>query len=66
MLNLVNIMRQLTEKDEIVIEGESYKLRNMIAATDGDLLKSRFILENTSSVDKIEIDIGISAKVYKR
>ena len=66
MFDLIDIVHQLAGKEEIILGGEVYKLRNIVAATDGELLKSRFILENVSSIDKIEIDIGISAKVYKR
>lgn len=65
MLNLVEIIHQLAERDEIVIKGETFRLKNVVSATDGEVLKARFILENISQADQIAIDVGISARVYK-
>lgn len=65
MLDLVEIVHQLAEKDTVSIKDEPYKLMNVVSATDGDVLKTRFILKSTNQADNITIDIGISAKVYK-
>ena len=66
MLELQKIVHQLAQKDEVSIDGELYKLKNIISATDGEILKTRFILEGRSHIDNIEIDVAISAKIYKR
>ena len=65
MLDLVEIVHQLAERDEVIIKGEPYRLRNVVSATDGEVLKTRFILENIAQENQIAIDVGISAKVYK-
>ena len=66
MLDLVSVVHQLAQKDEVVIGGEVYKVKNLVTATDGEVLKARVILENVITVDHIDIDIGISARIYKR
>ena len=65
MLDLVEIVHQLAERDEVIIKGEPYRLKNVVSATDGEVLKARFILENVTQADQVAIDVGISAKVYK-
>ncbi len=66
MLELEEIVHQLAQKDEITIRGEVFRLKNAVTATDGNVLKMRLVLESISSIDNIEVDVGISAKVYKR
>ena len=66
MLNLIEIVHQLADKNEVVIRGEAFRLKNIVSATDGEVLKSRFILESLSTEDQIEVDIGVSARIYKR
>jgi len=66
MLSLVEVVHQLAQNDEVVIKGEVYKVKNVVMATDGDVLKARFILENKLELDHIAIDVDISARLYKR
>jgi len=65
MLDLVEIVHQLAERDIVMIKGEPYKLKNVVSATDGEVLKTRFILENIAQSEHVTIDVGISARVYK-
>ena len=66
MFELEEIVHQLAQKDEVIIRGELFKLKNAVTATDGSVLKMRLVLESTSRIENIELDVGISAKVYKR
>ena len=66
MLNLVEIVHQLADRNEVVIRGEHFKLKNIVSATDGEVLKARLVLESLSNEDQIALDVGISAKIYKR
>lgn len=66
MLSLVEVIHQLAQKDDVVIKGEVYHVKNLVMATDGEVLKARLVLENTPEVDRIDLDIDISARVYKR
>jgi hypothetical protein len=66
MLELRDVIHQLANKDEINIRGEQYKVKNMVMAADDSVMKLRVILENTTGNDKIELDVGISAIIYRR
>lgn len=66
MLDLQEVMAALEEKKEITVNGELFKVRNAVRATDGNILKIRVVLEQVSRVDNIEVDVGISARIYKR
>jgi len=66
MLELQEIIHQLAKRDDIVIQGDVYKVANAVYITDGEILKTRLLLKSTSSKDQVAIDIGISAKIYKR
>ena len=65
VLKLQEIIHQLVNKDSIVIQGDEYKVDNVVYITDAEILKTRFLLKNTKSEDKIAVDIDISAKIYK-
>ena len=65
MLELQEIIHQLTKKDSIVIQGEVYKLDNIVYTTDVEILKTRLLLKGTSNENKIAIDVDIAAKIYK-
>jgi len=51
----------LAVKDKIVIRGVEYQVKNVVYATDGEVLKARFLLKSDSN----KLDIAISAKVVK-
>ena len=65
MLKLQEIIHQLVNKDSIVIQGDEYKVDNVVYITDAEILKTRFLLKNIKGEDKIAVDIDISAKIYK-
>ena len=64
MLELQEIIHQLAKKDSVVIQGEVYKLDNIVYTTDVEILKTRFLLKGTSNENKIAIDVDIVAKIY--
>ena len=65
MLELQEIVRQLTERDSVVIQGNVYKVDNVIYINDVETLKTRLLLKSASSENKIVIDVDIFAKIYK-
>ena len=65
MLELQEIVRQLAERDSVVIQGNVYKVDNAVYINDVETLKTRLLLKSTSSENKIAIDIDIFAKIYK-
>lgn len=66
MLELQEIVRQLAERDSVVIQGNVYKVDNVVYINDVETLKTRLLLKSTSSENKIVIDVDIFAKIYKR
>ena len=65
MLDLQEIVRQLTERDSVVIQGNVYKVDNVVYISDVETLKTRLLLKSTSSENKIVIDVDIFAKIYE-
>ena len=65
MLELQEIVRQLTERDSVVIQGNVYKVDNVVYINEVETLKRRLLLKGASSENKIVIDVDISAKIYK-
>ena len=65
MLDLQEIVRQLIERDSVVIQGNVYKVDNVVYISDVETLKTRLLLKSTSSENKIVIDVDIFAKIYK-
>ena len=65
MLELQEIVRQLAERDSVVIQGNVYKVDNVVYISDLETLKTRLLLKSASSENKIVIDIDIFAKIYK-
>ena len=65
MQELQEIVRQLTERDSVVIQGNVYKVDNVVYINDVETLKTRLLLKSTSSENKIVIDVDIFAKIYK-
>mgnify|MGYP003475564068 FL=1 len=65
MLELQEIVRQLAERDSVVIQGNVYKVDNVVYISDLETLKTRLLLKSMSSENKIIIDVDIFAKIYK-
>ena len=65
MLELQEIVRQLAERDSVVIQGNVYKVDNVVYISDLETLKTRLLFKSTSSENKIVIDVDIFAKIYK-
>ena len=65
MLELQEIVHQLAERDSVVIQGNVYKVDNVVYISDVETLKTRLLLKSTSSENKIVIDVDIFAKIYK-
>ena len=65
MLELQEIIRQLAERDSVVIQGNVYKVDNVVYISDLETLKARLLLKSASSENKIVIDVDIFAKIYK-
>ena len=65
MLELQEVVRKLAERDSIAIQGNVYKVDNVVYINDVEILKTRLLLKSTSSENKIVIDVDIFAKIYK-
>jgi len=66
MFALQEIMHDLATKDEVEIRGEKYRIKNLVSATDNEsVLKIRVVLEQIAGIKNIDVDIDISAVVYK-
>ena len=65
MLELQEIVHQLAERDSVVIQGNVYKVDNVVYINDVETLKTRLLLKSASSENKIVIDVDIFAKIYK-
>ena len=65
VLELQEVVRKLVEKDSVVIQGNVYKVDNVVYTNDGEILKTRLLLKSTNSENKIVIDVDIFAKIYK-
>lgn len=66
MFELEEIIHQLAQRDEVIIRGERFRLKNVVTASENNILKTRIILESISSTEHVDIDVGISARIYKR
>lgn len=65
MLELQEIVRQLAERGSVVIQGNVYKVDNVVYINDVETLKTRLLLKSASSENKIVIDVDIFAKIYR-
>ena len=65
MLELQEIVRQLAERDSVVIQGNVYKVDNVVYISDLETLKTRLLLKSADGENKIVIDVDIFAKIYK-
>ena len=65
MLELQEIIHKLIERGSVVIQGNVYKVDNVVYINDVETLKTRLLLKSTNSENKIVIDVDIFAKIYK-
>ena len=65
VLELQDIIHKLVERDSVVIQGNVYKVDNVVYANDIEILKTRLLLKSTSNENTIVIDVDIFAKIYK-
>ena len=65
VLELQEIIHKLVERGSVVIQGNVYKVDNIVYANDIELLKTRLLLKSTNSENRIVIDVDIFAKIYK-
>ena len=65
VLELQEIIHKLVERGSVVIQGNVYKVDNVVYANDIEILKTRLLLKSTNSENSIVIDIDIFAKIYK-
>ena len=65
VLELQEIIRKLVERGSVVIQGNVYKVDNVVYANDIEILKARLLLKSTSNENTIVIDVDIFAKIYK-
>ena len=65
MLELQEIIHKLVERGGVVIQGNVYKVDNVVYANDIEILKTRLLLKSTNSENSIVIDVDIFAKIYK-
>ena len=65
VLELQEIIHKLVERGSVVIQGNVYKVDNVVYANDIEILKTRLLLKSTNSENRIVIDIDIFAKIYK-
>ena len=65
VLELQEIIHKLVERGSVVIQGNVYKVDNVVYANDIEILKTRLLLKSTSNENTIVIDVDIFAKIYK-
>ena len=65
VLELQEIIHKLVERGSVVIQGNVYKVDNVVYANDIEILKTRLLLKSTNSENRIVIDVDIFAKIYK-
>ena len=65
MLELQEIIHKLVERDSVVIQGNVYKVDNVVYANDIEILKTRLLLKSADSENRIVMDVDIFAKIYK-
>ena len=65
VLELQEIIHKIIERGSVVIQGNVYKVDNVVYVNDIEILKTRLLLKSTNSENRIVIDVDIFAKIYK-
>ena len=63
MLSLVDAVATIKAKDEITIQGDRYFIQNVIAATDGNVLRAHMLLIGQSSSADVSIKLEIASSL---
>ena len=63
MLSLVDAVTKIKAKEDITIQGEKYLIRNVIAATDGNVLKAQMLLICQSSSADVSLKLEITSSL---
>ena len=61
---LEKVLLSLRAKDSVNLVGETYKIKNIISATDGTVLKARLILVKPEEPN-VCVNIEISTQVHE-
>lgn len=64
MLSLEEVLLSLRAKDSVTLVGETYKVQNVISATDGTILKAKLLLVKPEEPG-VCINIEISTQVHE-
>jgi hypothetical protein len=64
MLSLEEVLLSLRAKDTVTLIGETYKVQNIISATDGTILKAKLILVKPEE-PSFCVNIEISTQVHE-
>ena len=64
MLSLEQALLSLKATDTVTILGEAYKVKNVVSATDGKILKARLNLIKPDLVDYC-VTIEISSQIFE-
>jgi hypothetical protein len=62
MLSLEEVLLSLKAQDTVTLSGEAYKVKNIVAATDGKVLKAHLMLVKPGEFDFC-VNIEISTRV---
>jgi hypothetical protein len=61
---LEEVLLSLRAKDTVTLVGEAYKVKNVVSATDGTVLKARLILIQETD-PTVCVNIEISTQVHR-
>ena len=64
MLSLEEVLLSLRAKDTVTLIGETYKVQNIVSATDGTILKAKLILVKPEE-PSFCVNIEISTQVHE-
>jgi hypothetical protein len=64
MLSLEKVLLSLRATDTVTLVGETYKIKNIISATDGTVLKAKLILIKPED-SNFCVNIEISTQLYE-
>ena len=64
MVSLEEVLLSLRAKDSVTLVGETYKVQNIISATDGTILKAKLILIKPEEPNFC-VNIEISTQVHE-
>ena len=64
MVSLEEVLLSLRAKDSVTLVGETYKIKNIISATDGTILKAKLILIKPEEPNFC-VNIEISTQVHE-